>query len=137
MLTTEDLQILSIEASHNGIMAIDCSGTIIIYNMAAKNIFNFVDIDLVGEKISKFRPNAWKDMQVIIKTGVPQIGKKIVLPEATIIANRTPIYDNDEIVGIVSVFQDVSEHEKIVSQMQNYKKLHKELEVIFESSYCV
>ncbi len=29
----------------------------------------------------------------------------------------------------------ISEHEKIVSQLQIYKKLHNELEAIFESSY--
>lgn len=135
MLTSINLLSLSIEASYNGIMVIDYEGTIITYNKAAKRIFNFGDIDLVGESISEFRPNAWIDMQDIIKTGIPQIGKKIILPEATIIANRTPIYSDGNIVGVISVFQDVSEYEKIISQLQNYQKLHKELDAIFESSY--
>ncbi|MGB3210398.1 MAG: sigma 54-interacting transcriptional regulator [Desulforhopalus sp.] len=135
MLTPKNLHSLCFDASHNGIMVINCEGTILIYNKAAKRIFNFGDVDLVGSSIKDIRPFAWIDMEAIIKTGQPQIGKKIVLPEATIIANRTPIFAEGKIVGVISVFQDVSEHEKIVAQLHNYQKIHKELEAIFESSY--
>ncbi len=135
MLTLKNLHSLCFDASHNGIMVINCSGTILIYNKAAKRIFNFGDANLVGSNIQDVRPFAWTDMEDIIKTGQPQIGKKLVLPEATIIANRTPIYAEGKIVGVISVFQDVSEHEKIVAQLHNYQKIHEELEAIFESSY--
>lgn len=135
MLTSDDLKILSIEASHNGIMAIDRHGTILLYNKAAKRIFNFGDANLEGKSILDIRPKAWRDLLDIIRTGKPQIGRKIELPEATIIANRTPIYANDDIVGVISVFQDVSEHEKIINELQNYQRLLKEFETIFESSY--
>ena len=116
-------------------MVIDCEGTILIYNKAARRIFNFGQVDLVGSNIQQIRPFAWEDMQVIINTGQPQIGKKIVLPEATIIANRTPLYEEGEIIGVISIFQDVSEYEKIVVQLNKYQKLNKELDAIFESSY--
>ena len=131
----ENIISLSTDASHNGIMVIDLAGTILVYNKAAKRIFNDGEVTLVGRSIGEVRPNAWEDMQHIIDTGEPQIGKKIVLPEATIIANRTPIYHQGKIIGVVSVFQDVSEHEKIISQLQDYQRLLQELEVIFESSY--
>ena len=39
------------------------------------------------------------------------------------------------IVGVISVFQDISEYEAIISELQGYKELHRELEAIFESSY--
>lgn len=131
----ESIHSLSIDASHNGILVIDCQGTILVYNKAAQRIFNDGDVDRVGQKIFEIRPHAWVDMQDVITTGIAQIGRKITLPEVSIIANRTPIKKDGEIIGVISVFQDVSEHEKNISQLQNYQKLHKELEAIFESSY--
>lgn len=135
MLSQKNLHSLCFDASYNGIMVMNCKGIILIYNKAAKRIFNFGDVDLVGSNIKDVHPFAWADLEAITKTGQPQIGKKIVLPQATIIANRTPIYQGELVVGIISVFQDVSEHEKIIAQLSKYQKLHKELNAIFESSY--
>jgi len=131
----ENIHSSSIDASHNGVVVIDCGGIILIYNKAARRIFNDGDAALVGKKISEIRPHAWAEMQDVIRTGESQIGRKITLPEVTIIANRTPIIKDSAVIGVISVFQDVSEHEKIISQLQNYQKLHRELEAIFESSY--
>jgi PAS domain S-box-containing protein len=135
MIHPDNFHSLCFDASHNGIMVIDREGVILIYNTAAKRIFSFGDVDLVGRHIQEIRPFAWEDMKGIIETGQAQIGKKIVLPEATIIANRTPILNEGGIIGVISVFQDVSEHEKIVAQLNKYQKLNKELDAIFESSY--
>lgn len=135
MFNLEDLHALCIDASHNGIMVVNHEGTILIYNKAARRIFNEGDADPVGKNIKDMRPRAWAEMKGILVTGESQIGIKLSLPEATIIANRTPLYTNEKIAGVVSVFQDVSEHEKLISQLQNYQKLHDELDGIFESSY--
>jgi PAS domain S-box-containing protein len=135
MFVPEDFYALCFDASHNGIMVIDHEGTILIYNKAARRIFNDRDVDPVGKSIKDIRPRAWVEMKDILATGESQIGRKLSLPEATIIANRTPLYTKGKIAGVVSVFQDVSEHEKLISQLQNYQKLHDELNGIFESSY--
>jgi PAS domain S-box-containing protein len=131
----KNIESISIDASHNGVLVIDTSGTILIYNQAARRIFNDGNTNPVGRKIQEIRPHAWIEMQEVIRSGVPQIGRKVTLLDVSIIANRTPIYQNGQIVGVISVFQDVSEHEKLISQLNNYQKLHKELEAIFESSY--
>lgn len=137
MLSTNDITsiFLSLDSSHNGIMVVDRDGVILIYNKSAKRIFNDGDVDFTRRNIKDIRPEAWPDLQTIFQTGQPQIGKKITLEGATIITNRTPIIVDGNVVGIVTVFQDVSEHESVISQLSNYQKLHKELEVIFESSY--
>jgi PAS domain S-box-containing protein len=38
-------------------------------------------------------------------------------------------------VGAISVFQDISEYEKIISGLQSYQQVRRELEAVFESSY--
>lgn len=124
------------DSSKNGILVIDAQGVIIFYNKAAKIIFrdSFAE-NMVGEHISKVRPGAWPDLKNILKTGRPQHKKKISLSDTTIIANRSPIKKNGETIGVISVFQDISEYETIISELQGYQRLHKELEAIFESSY--
>jgi len=39
-----------------------------------------------------------------------------------------------KVVGTISVFQDISEYEALISNLQGYQTLHRELEAIFESS---
>jgi PAS domain S-box-containing protein len=126
---------LCIDSAHNGIIVFDCNGMILIYNKAAKRIFSDGEVDLRGQNIKEIRPEVWDDFEILLRTGQPQIGRKITLSGATIITNRAPIFFEGEVVGVITVFQDVSEHEAIISELSNFQKLHKELEVIFESSY--
>jgi len=123
------------DASYNGILVIDRGGIIKVYNKAARRIFGDSRSSFIGRHLSETRPEAWPEFLEILETGIPQIGKKIILTEATIIANRSPIVENGEIIGALSVFQDISEYEQITSELHSYQKLHRELEAIFESSY--
>ena len=122
------------DSSHNGIVIIDRQGLILVYNQGAKRIFGDGDQAPVGRHFSEVRPETWPDLKEILETGRSQIGRRLVLPQATIIANRNPIVAGGEVVGVISVFQDISEYEAIISEMQGYKELHRELEAIFESS---
>lgn len=124
------------DSAHNGIVIIDTEGIIIIFNKVAGKILKIdperVRGHFLGEVISK---EVWMDMQKILKTGIPQIGKKIHLENSTIIANRTPVFLNGEIVGVMSIFQDISEYENIVTELETYKRINKELDAIIESCY--
>jgi PAS domain S-box-containing protein len=123
-----------LDSSHNGIAIIDRQGIILVYNQGAKRIFGDSDQSPVGRHFSEVRPETWPDLKEILETSRSQIGKRLVLPQATIIANRNPIVVNGKVVGVISVFQDISEYEAIISELQGYKELHRELEAIFESS---
>jgi len=123
------------DASHNGIVIIDREGTILVYNRAARRMLGGEDGSPIGRHISEMRPETWRDLKGIIESGQPQIGRKIALPNATIIANRNPILIDGQVTGVISLFQDISEYEAIISGLQGYKKLHRELEAIFESSF--
>ncbi|MBI4964066.1 MAG: sigma 54-interacting transcriptional regulator [Desulfomonile tiedjei] len=124
-----------LDASHNGIVIINRDGVILVYNQAARRMLGDEGSSPVGRHFSEIRPDTWPDLKEILKTGRPQIGKRIVFPSATIIANRNPILVDGKVAGVISVFQDISEYEAIISELQGYQKLHRELEAIFESSY--
>jgi PAS domain S-box-containing protein len=124
-----------LDASHNGIVIINRDGVILLYNKAARKMLGNEEESPVGQHFSQVRPETWGDLRSILENGEPQVGKKIVLPQATIIANRNPIVVNGRVLGAISVFQDISEYEALISGLQGYRKLHRELEAIFESSF--
>jgi PAS domain S-box-containing protein len=124
-----------LDASHNGIVIINRDGVILLYNKAARKMLGNEAKSPVGRHFSEIRPETWDDLKSILETGEPQVGKKIVLPQATIIANRNPIVVNGRVLGAISVFQDISEYEALISGLKGYRKLHRELEAIFESSF--
>ncbi|MFH1974513.1 MAG: sigma 54-interacting transcriptional regulator [Pseudomonadota bacterium] len=123
------------DMAYNGIVIVDRKGIIQIYNEAARRVLGIREKDLVGRPIQTVNPLPWKDMKEIINTGTPQIAKKISINESTIIANRTPIYFDGKIVGVISIFQDISEYEKVSSELESFKRLNEELDAIIESSY--
>ena len=109
-----------LDSSNNGIVIIDRYGVILVYNRAARRMLGDGP-GAVGRHFSEVRPETWPDLKQILETGLPQIGKRIVFPSATIIANRNPILFDGEVVGVISVFQDISEYEAIISELQGYK----------------
>jgi PAS domain S-box-containing protein len=124
-----------LDASYNGIIVIDREGTIALYNKAARRIFGEGHTAYVGCHISDIRPGVWPDMQRIMQSGKPSIGVKLVMEQTTIIANRSPIFADGHVQGLISVFQDISEYETITSELQSFQRLNSELEAIIESSY--
>ena len=123
------------DSCHNGVVVIDTNGIVTIYNRAARRIFSDGNRPVVGEHFRDVRPETWPDLKRVLETGEPQIGRKIELPQATIIANRSPILNDGSIAGVISIFQDISEYEKIISELRSYQQVRRELEAIFESSY--
>ena len=120
---------------HNGVLLVDRNGMIRVYNKAARRIFGEDRQTHIGRHIQEVRPGVWLEFQRIIETGQPQIGRKISIAGATIIANRSPIMFGGQVQGVISVFQDISEYETITSELQSFRRLTRELEAIIESSY--
>ncbi|MBL7225522.1 MAG: sigma 54-interacting transcriptional regulator [Desulfobacteraceae bacterium] len=123
------------DSTHNGVSIIDETGTVIVYNRAAGMMLDKDPDEMLGRFIGDVFPTAWEDLEKILKNGIPQLGKKITLGNSTIVANRTPIFEDQQVVGAISVFQDISEYENIAHQLESYKKLNKQLNAIINSSF--
>ena len=125
---------LALDAAHNGVMVIDRQGYVVFYNRGAGKVFGENPTGIIGRHFREVRPEAWEDLLRVMETGEPQLGRKIALRQATIIVNRSPILQGEEVIGAISIFQDISEFETIISKLQGYQRVHRELEAIFESS---
>ncbi len=123
------------DMAYNGIVIVDQRGIIQIYNEAARKVLGIQEKNLAGRPIETVNPGPWRDMVEIIKTGIPQLAKKIAIGDSTIIANRTPIIFKGRVRGVMSIFQDISEYERVSSELESFKRLNKELDAIIESSY--
>lgn len=124
-----------LDSSYNGIVIINREGMVLFYNQAALRMLGEERGNPVGRPFWEVLPETWPDIKDVLESGLPQIAKRIVLPQATIIANRNPVVVDGQVVGVISIFQDISEYEAIISELRGYKELHRELEAIFESSY--
>jgi len=123
------------DSTHNGVSIIDENGIVVIYNRAAGMMLDKDPDEMLGRFIGDVFPTAWEDLEKILKNGTAQIGKKITLGNSTIVANRTPILENQHIVGVISVFQDISEYENIAHQLESYKRFNTQLNAIINSSF--
>jgi len=121
-----------IEASYNALLAVDSKGVIIVVNSAASRTLGMEKEQLLGRRLKEVDPEAWEDFRDIIKTGVSQVNvQSKKTGNRHVIAHRTPVQFNNGIVGVVSVFQDISELEELSGELYTYKQL----DTIIESSY--
>jgi len=126
---------LMLEATNVGILCSDREGRILYANTAAGKILGREQGGVIGRFIGDITLEAWIAFQRIMETGVPQDGVKIQTDASTLIADRNPVRDGKEIVGVVSVFKEISRYEDTAKELQTYKELAKQLDVVIRSSY--
>lgn len=80
-------------------------------------------------------PDNWPELRRVLQTGEPQIGHKLEISGNTIVANRRPIMQEDQVVGVVCTLQDISDYEKLVTELDCYKRLVRLPNAIIESSF--
>jgi len=101
---------------HDGIIAVDKDGKISIYNKMAEEIFKKPAERALGRKIEKIIPNT--KFYEVVKTGKAQIGQLQKVKDTMIVTNRVPIVVNDEILGAVATFQEVTTLQKVVHNIR-------------------
>ena len=123
-----------INSTHNGIAVIDKRGVIQVFNDSACMLLKVKADDAINKFIDDVFPGTWESLETIIKTKKPQIGVKVKTWNSTIVTNRTPIIDGNKVLGIISIFQDISEYERVVLKLTSYKNIIRELDAIIEAS---
>ena len=121
-----------LESMPNGIIAINHLGNIIFLNQEAFHLLQ-VGREAIGQHVKKLFPNS--NLPEIYNTGNIQYGYRLEINGRTLISNRSPIICDNKIIGALAVFQDITELEKLSSQLASVQKLNRELDAIIESSY--
>lgn len=126
-----------LHSASNGVMAINSAGIVTIFNPAAQAITGMKAENLVGRSVNDVMPDAAGLMNVL-HTGVVQLNQKAQFGNSQIITKRSPIVKNNKIVGAVAIFQDVTELQKIASELEEVKNLKSTLDSIVNSIFdCI
>ncbi|MHB8074945.1 sigma 54-interacting transcriptional regulator [Desulfosporosinus fructosivorans] len=121
------------DSAHNGILAINRQGIITSLNPAAERPTRSTKEEAIGRFLSDvIIPTGLLE---VVRSGIPEFGAKFQVGRRLYISNRTPIIKDGEVIGAVGVFQDVSEMEKVLQELQSVKQLNEELRTTVASSY--
>ena len=116
----------------SGVIAVDREGKIIIFNDAASNLLGIPREEVLGRYILSVVPGS--GLMDVVNTGRPQVGRPQVIGQKTVVTNRAPIMQTGEVIGAVSIFQDITEMEKISRELDSTKVLVNTLEEILAGS---
>ncbi len=126
-----------LNSASNGVMAINAAGIVTIFNPAAQEITGLKVENVVGRSISDVMANA-NGLMNVLETGAAQSNQKIQFGNSQIITKRSPIIKNKKIVGAVAIFQDVTELQKVASELEEVKNLKSTLDSIVNSIFdCI
>jgi PAS domain S-box-containing protein len=101
---------------HDGIITTDPNKSIIQINNAAKSILGIRSLnkDLVGKNINEFLP--W----LTLTDGKEQVDQNQVysVNNMNLVLNNTPITLDNQKIGVVTAFQDVTKNQKVEQEMR-------------------
>ncbi|MEN6489573.1 MAG: sigma 54-interacting transcriptional regulator [Smithella sp.] len=114
----------------------DREGYLTYMNEMAKSILALPD-DYTSRRFhcSEFSETSWLDIQEVIQTGEPQIGKYVRVNNATMLCSRIPVNQGGVVIGVLSSIQFMTEYENTIETLQKDKELLKRVQAIIESSY--
>jgi len=124
-----------LDAIYNGIVAIDEEGRLVFFNQTAERLFRIAAEKALGRYILDVLPKTGGKLLESLRTGTPYYGEKLQGEAVTLIANITPVQSNGKIAGAVSVFQELSEIEKISKELDLFKNMKDWLDTVIDSSY--
>lgn len=119
------------ESINNGLIAMDSNGIINIFNRAAEEITGIKARDIIGKKGDEWVPNF--NLNDLLNSKRENLGLKHKIGKKWVITNKSPIIVDEEIVGGVVVFQDISQIEELSWELHSVKELKEKLNNILET----
>jgi PAS domain S-box-containing protein len=117
----------------SGIIAVNGLGLFTIMNKKAEEILGFSEGDALGRPVQELIPNT--GLTKVLAEGKKELGKPFSWGSTSLIVSRSPILEEGETVGAVSVLQDASELEAIQKQLEKEQRLNDELSSLIQNSH--
>jgi len=108
----------------NGIIAIDRYGTVILFNKIAKEILKLED-EAIGKSVINLNLNYTNEMMEVLKNQEAVFNQEIKMnQDKTLMCSHTLLKNHkEEIIGVVSSFQDLTEVKNMAEELTGIKKM--------------
>jgi PAS domain S-box-containing protein len=117
-----------LDSLSSGVLAIDRDANIIVFNDASARILGVPKEKALGRSLLSIVPNS--GLVNVLRTGAPEVGRPQAIGSLTVMTNRSPIFRDGSLIGAVSIFQDITEMEKISRELDSTKILVHTLEEV-------
>lgn len=100
----------------DGVLSVDRENTITVFNKAAQTMMMVEEKKILGRKVSEklFSPRILE----VVKKGKPELGVLEEIGETTVVTNSTPIFVDNQVVGAVATFQDITYLQQLEQQVR-------------------
>lgn len=115
---------LILQNLNNGILAIDKNGKIILFNKIAKEILKLEEED-IGKSLTNLNFKYTNEMMEVLKTHEAVYNQEIKMCyDRTLMCSHTLLKNHkEEIIGVVSSFQDLTEVKNMAEELTGIKKM--------------
>ncbi|MDA8121809.1 MAG: sigma 54-interacting transcriptional regulator [Deltaproteobacteria bacterium] len=121
-----------LDSVSSGVLAIDRNARVIVFNEAAARLLGIPKEKALGESLLAIVPNS--GLVNVLRTGEPEAGRPQAIGTRTVMTNRSPIFRDGEQIGAVSIFQDITETEKVSRELDSTKVLMHTLEEVLSGA---
>ncbi|MDY7223317.1 sigma 54-interacting transcriptional regulator [Halalkalibacterium halodurans] len=127
------LQETILQSTHDGMIAIDEHGSILLFNHAAERMSEVKAEAAIGRPIREILPSS--QLERVVRTKKKEINHRLVLDNGVkIVTTRVPLMDQDRCIGALAVFKDITEVVELAEHVTNLKSVQTMLEAIIKSS---
>ncbi|WP_210366156.1 sigma 54-interacting transcriptional regulator [Bacillus sp. REN3] len=132
-LLMENSVIMQEAISHmpNGMIVVNTENIITFVNESAIRLLEVPAEELLNKRAIEVIPHS--RLHEILQTGETRFAEKQSLQNHTILANRAPIYLDGSIIGAVAIFQDISDFEKLSTELIRERELQEKLNLVLDS----
>jgi PAS domain S-box-containing protein len=131
-ITQQEIETI-LNSTHDGMIAVNNSGIVTLFNKAAERITGLKAGDVLGREALQVIPNT--RLHIILAKGIEEINQQQDLDATTIITNRVPLRnDAGEVIGAVAVFRDITEVKTLTDQVSGLWKSRNLLEAVIDAT---
>jgi len=127
-----------LDSLHDGVLIADSDGIVKYVNPAYTKTTTVSSEDIVGKALSKVRPGS--RLTTVINTGVKLLRIPRKVGDVEYMVNMVPIIENNQIIGGISILNEITEMYKIVEQLNKSKvminNLEKRVKGMAKTKYC-
>ena len=131
-ITQQEIEII-LNSTHDGMIAVNGSGIVTVFNRAAERITGLKAEDVIGRVAVKVIPNT--RLHIVLATGNEEINQQQDIDTTTIITNRVPLRnETGKVIGAVAVFRDITEVKALTEQVSSLWKSRNLLEAVIDAT---